>query len=47
MLHNLTQSARHTDGAARHGDGSRTFDIRHLVTAIDIGQNMATTNQHF
>ena len=46
---NLTQSAGHTDCSARHHNGTYTgridiiiTNVRHLVTAIDVGQDVST-----
>ena len=46
VICNLCQRTRHTQRTARHRDVSSTGDIRHLVTAIDVRQNMTTTDVH-
>ena len=44
MRKNGVAGARHTEGAATHFDGAVAEDIGHLVSAIDVVEDMATVD---
>ena len=41
---NLSQCAGHTDGTARHGDVAGAGHIGHLITAIDVREDMTAAD---
>ena len=43
---NLLQRARHTEGAARHRNGTLALYVGQLVTAINVGQDVAARDVH-